>query len=675
MTTKRSPTTRTRTWTHTQLSLFLLFIGAGLTLLIGGTLFLAITMNLPDVGSLNHYQPAQTTLIYDDQGRIVARVFAENRIVVPLNELPKQLIQAFIAAEDARFFDHHGVDGWSIVRALVRNLQAGERRQGGSTITQQVARALLLDDRRRTYSRKIREAILAYRIDQRLSKEDILHIYLNHIYLGSGAYGVEAAAQTYFGKSARDLNLAEVSLLAGLPPAPSLYTPFRDYTAAKHRQAYVLNRMANEGFITPTTARRAFLQPLLWASPQRINPVNGYFIQQVKNQVERRYGRKMLKEGGLRIHTSLNQELQQSAAMAVNLGIKNWEQRQRGGNITERPQAALIAIAADSGLVLAMSGGTDFTTTQFNRATQARRQPGSAFKTIIYAAALERGMTPATIIDDIPINLPGVGPRQRWEPRNFTNRFYGPTTLRDGLVFSRNIATINIVREIGMTPVTYMAQRLGITSPLNKNLSLALGSSELSVMELTAAHAAFANGGIYHRPIFIKRIEDHQGNVLEQTKSKGRRAMDVRTAYQVTKMLQGVIKEGTGRGVAAIDLPAAGKTGTTNRYMDAWFVGYTPHLVTGVWVGFDRMKSLGSGESGGRAAAPIWLNFMQQAKKQVKTERFIRPQGIVMIPINNATGNFKEESSQRISWEAFRTDNLPPAMLAPVSTNNGVYNF
>ncbi|ADH84957.1 penicillin-binding protein 1A [Desulfurivibrio alkaliphilus] len=665
MATKRTSKQQTRIWRQTQLSLFLLFIAGGLTGLLGSVLFVHITLDLPDIGSLDSYQPAQTTLIYDHQGVVVDRVFTENRIVVPLDKLPEQLPQAFIAAEDARFYDHSGVDGWSIVRALVHNLRAGERRQGGSTITQQVARALLLS-REKTYIRKIREAILAYRIDQKLNKDEILHIYLNHIYLGSGAYGVEAAAWTYFGKPARELNLAETALLAGLPQAPSRYTPFRDYTAAKRRQAYVLNRMAEEAYITPTAARRAYLHPLLWASPRQNGQENSYFLQQVRNQIEQTYGRNMLYNGGLRVYTGLDQELQQRAAAAVTLGVQNWERRQRRAAAQqEQPQAALLAMETGSGLVRAVSGGTDFSVSQFNRATQARRQPGSAFKPIIYAAALDHGMTPASVIIDEPLRLPGADRGRVWEPKNFSNRFYGPTTLRDGLVYSRNILSVKIMQEIGLAPVVKLARQMGISSPLSNNLSLALGSAEISVMELTAAYGALANGGVYHAPVFIKSVRDSNGRVLEQANLKGQRALDERTAYQVTRLLEGVVREGTGRSVAAIGLPVAGKTGTTDRYMDAWFIGYSPELVTGVWMGFDRARPLGRNESGARAAAPIWLHFMQGAKAQLAGKEFPRPPGIVLVPIDHAVGHFEEETPNRVSLEAFRIDNLPPALLSP----------
>ncbi|MDF1614481.1 penicillin-binding protein 1A [Desulfurivibrio dismutans] len=664
MATKRNPKNRVRIWSQNQLSLFFLGIAGGLTGLIGTVLFVYITLDLPDISSLDSYQPAQASLIYDRHGTVVDRIFEENRIVVPLAKLPEQLPQAFIAAEDARFYEHSGVDGWSIVRALVHNLRAGERRQGGSTITQQVARALLLS-REKTYIRKIREAILAYRIDRRLNKDEILHIYLNHIYLGSGAYGVEAAALTYYGKTAGELELAEMALLAGLPQAPSRYTPFRDYTAAKRRQAYVLNRMAEEGYITPTAARRAYLHPLLWASPEPTGQENGYFLQQVRNQVEQAYGREMLYTGGLRIYTGLDQDLQQRAAVGVALGVENWERRQRRTDQKDRPQAALIAMETGSGLVRAVSGGTDFAASQFNRATQARRQPGSAFKPIIYAAALEQGMTPATIIVDEPLRLPGADRGRFWEPKNFSNRFYGPTTLRDGLVYSRNILSVKIMQEIGISPVVKQARQMGISSPLSNNLSLALGSAEISALELTAAYGALANGGVYHQPVFIKSIRDSNGRVLEQANLNGRRALDERTAYQVTRLLEGVVKEGTGRSVAAIGLPVAGKTGTTDRYMDAWFIGYSPELVTGVWMGFDRARPLGRHETGARAAAPIWLHFMQGVKAQLAGKDFPRPAGIVLVPIDNAVGHFEEETPHRVTLEAFRTDNLPPALLSP----------
>ncbi|MDZ7642255.1 MAG: PBP1A family penicillin-binding protein [Desulfurivibrio sp.] len=663
MTTRRAAT-RKPVWRHTQLSLLLITVAGLLTALLGLIIFLYITLELPDIRSLRHYQPAQATLIYDRQGQVVERVFSKNREVIPLAQMPELLPAAFVAAEDARFYEHGGVDGWSIFRALIHNLRSGERSQGGSTITQQVARALLLS-REKTYIRKLREAILAYRIDRRLSKDEILHIYLNHIYLGSGAYGVEAAARTYFGKPATELKLAEMALLAGLPQAPSRYTPFRNYNAAKKRQAYVLNRMADEGYITPTTARRGYLHPLLWAPPQPNNPENGYFLQQVKSEIEQRYGRQALYEGGLRIHTSLDQKMQKKAAAAVRRGIESWRQRHRTSNGQPTPQAALLAMETANGLVRAVSGGIDFQQSQFNRAIQARRQPGSAFKPIIYATALQQGMTPATVIEDEPLRLRGADGNRSWRPQNFDNQFHGPTTLRDGLVFSRNIVSIRILQETGLPPVLKLAAGVGINSPLRRDLSLALGSSEVSVMELTTAYAALGNGGISRQPVFITSVRDAAGNLLEKAPTGGGRALDRRTAYQITHLLTSVIQEGTGRRVSSLELPAAGKTGTTDRYMDAWFVGYTPELAVGVWVGHDQMKTLGKRETGARAAAPIWLNFMQKNKPRLSGAEFQRPPGVVLMPLDNAVGRRDEEDVPRISQEAFRTDNLPtlPAPL------------
>lgn len=682
------PTRRPRPWDHLHLAILLLLLSAGLTVLISAALYLFIALDIPDITSLESYRPAETTLVYDRQGRVAALLFHENRTVVPLAEMPPLLPQAFIAAEDARFYDHLGVDGWSVFRALVSNLRAGERRQGGSTITQQVARDLLLS-REKTYTRKIKEAILAYRIDRALSKNEIIHIYLNQIYLGSGAYGVEAAARTYFDKSAKEMNLAEISLLAGLPQAPSRYSPFRHYTLAKRRQAYVLNRMAEDGHITPTAARRAYVYPLIWGPPQEFPPENEYFLQQVKNQAEQRYGREMLYRGGLRIHTTLDQQLQQAASSAVREGIAAWKKRQADDKEEAtsglRPQAALLTLENRTGMVRAAVGGADFNESQFNRATQARRQPGSAFKPLIYAAALEKGMTPATILIDEPISLPGASRRDQWQPRNFGNRFYGPTTLRDGLVHSRNIVTIKILRETGLAPVLELARRLGISAPLSNTLSLALGVSEVSLLEMTGAYAAFANQGAFRPPHFITKITDRKGRILEQNQAVPRQALDPRTAYQLTRLLTGVIEDGTGRNAKGLGIATAGKTGTTDRYMDAWFIGYTPELTTGVWMGFDQKRSLGKNETGGRAAAPIWLNFMQQTKNSYPAGEFPMPEGIVMRPVYNPLDRKEAEEGENweepgsdlpgmtdqsrqpaiISWEAFRTDNLPPKDDAP----------
>lgn len=655
----RAAATRPWTWGHIQLSLFLLAISGFLTIGIIASLYFLAALNLPDVSSMADYQPHAASLIFDKDGETIGWSFTENRQLADLDEIPKLLINAFVAAEDARFFQHQGVDAWSIVRALVHNIKDGGR-QGASTITQQVARSLLLSPEK-TYTRKIKEAILAYRIDKFLSKNDILHIYLNQIYLGEGAYGVVAAAHTYFGKPVKDLALAEISILAGLPQAPSRYSPFKHFERAKTRQVYVLNRMAEDGYITPTAARKAYADPLLWAAQAGPPAAAEYFVQQVKNYVSDTYGRELLNEGGLKIHTTLDLNLQKNAANAIQHGIAQWKIRQPAGG--EAPQSALVCIEAGSGRVLALVGGAEFKDSQFNRATQARRQPGSAFKPIIYATALGRGFTPNSIIDDSPIEFKsGNG---IWHPKNYNGRFSGPTTLRNALIHSNNIVTIKLLQAIGTAPTIKTAHDMGITSPLTPNLSLALGSSEVSLMELTAAYAVFADSGQYRAPALIDKIIDRNGKVLEQPNSKPRQVLDARVAYQVTYLLKGVIEEGTGTKAKGIPF-SAGKTGTTDQDIDAWFIGYTPRLVTGVWMGYDKLQSLGKKETGGQAAAPTWLAFMSAAADYQASTDFTVPAGISFIPAANETDTLEDHPPD--TAQAVTEGNLSSLQNQPQST-------
>jgi len=646
-----------RIWTHVQLTIFLLAISLVLTLALGGAFYLIISLDLPAIGSLKHYQPSTASIIYDSAKQPITYVSRENRTLVPLAAMPELLPQAFVAAEDSRFYQHSGVDAWSIIRALLHNIRAGERGQGGSTITQQVARALLLTPEK-TYTRKIKEAILAYRIDSALNKEEIIHIYLNQIYLGSSAYGVEAAAQIYFDKRVQDLNLAEMALLAGLPQAPSRYSPFRNFKLAKNRQLYVLNRMAEEGYITADDAQKAYEKTLLW-NPDKEGPIeNNYFIEHVKAYVQSKYGNEALLTGGLRIYTTLDQNLQKAANMAIKRGTAKWAIRQ-SKNANTLPQAALISMEVKTGYVRAMVGGTDFGKSQFNRATQARRQPGSAFKPFIYAAGLEKGMTPATMLVDEPIQFRGATAMQYWEPKNYNNKFEGPTSFRNALVHSRNIPTIKILQQVGVERTIDLAKRMGITSPLGKNLSLALGTSDVSSLELTRAYATFANSGQMPQALFIVKITDSAGKVLEEQRPAFSEALDPRVAYQMTRLLEGVITDGTARGISSFGAPAAGKTGTTDQNVDAWFVGFTPELTTCVWIGHDQNTSLGTSETGGLAAAPIWLDFMNQAKTVYPaTGNFAVPPGIVML-LMDTSGKRGTKVGGGVSLEAFRED-IPP---------------
>ncbi len=653
-----------RTLNHIHLCLYFLSITFLLTVFIGIALFFFIALNIPDVGSLTEYNPPATTVILDRHGKQVDRVFTENRYVIPYDKMPEKLPLAFIAAEDARFFQHAGVDAWSILRALLHNISKGSRGQGGSTITQQVARSLLLTPEK-TYTRKIKEAILAYKIDKTLTKKEILHIYLNQIYFGEGAHGVDAASRVYFDKRAEQLNLAEIAILAGLPQAPSRYSPFKHFDLTKKRQAYVLNRMAEEGYITPTMARKAFDQSLLWGAPLERDNDSRYFIQYVKNYIRNKYGPESLLSGGLTVETTLDQELQTYAAAAVSRGVAKWAVRQSGKTV-ELPQAALVAMESQTGKVLAVVGGTDFDRSQFNRATQAKRQPGSSFKPIVYAAALQTTFTPASIIIDEPVELPGSTGSASWQPQNFSEQFYGPTTITTALIHSRNIVTIKLLQEMGIDPARRLARSMGIASPMIKNLSLALGSSEVTLLELTGAYTTFANQGKRSLPVFITRITDRNGRIMEQWRNENEQVLDEETAFQITHILKSAVKEGTGRNAGGLPQESAGKTGTTDKYRDAWFVGYTPEIVCGVWLGFDRRESLGSDETGGKSCAPVWLDFMQHVP--YKQARFAVPESIVFLPIDGETGAFNPSNHDRSTWLPFKKNMLP--WDTPAATEN-----
>jgi penicillin-binding protein 1A len=603
---------RSKPWGHVQCTLFLLGVSLLLTVFIGMTLYLFILLDIPNLKSIKDYQPKTATLVLDRDHKIFKRKYEENRRLVTLAMMPGLLPKAFIAAEDARFYQHPGVDIWSIFRAFFHNIRAGAKAHGGSTITQQVTRSLLLS-RKKVYSRKIKEAILAYRIDSVMSKDDIIYIYLNQIYLGEGAHGVEAAATTYFDRGVKDLTLGQMALLAGLPQAPSRYTPFKNLELAKKRQAYVLNRMAEDGYITPEDARRAYEEPLSLDRKNDDGLGGEYYAQYVTNYITDKYGPELLTNGGLTIYTNMDRTMQLTANASIQKGLAALSGENKNG---KTPQAAMLVMEPESGKVRALVGGADFNVSQFDRAIQARRQPGSAFKPIVYAAAMEKGFTPESILIDEPLSLAGTRRGKDWQPRNFDNRYYGPTSLRTGLIHSRNIVAIKLLQEVGIDSVVRMARDLGIHSKIKPDLTLALGSSEVSLLEMTGAYTPFATNGSYISPILIERIIDRHGNILEENKPRKVRAMSEWTATRMNRMLQDVIAQGTGKSAQGLNVAAGGKTGTTDSYMDAWFIGYTRDLVAGVWVGHDKKTSLGKGASGGRVAAPIWLDFMKQVESK-----------------------------------------------------------
>jgi len=760
---------------------FLLVLTAS-ALLLGA--YIQVSRTLPKVETLADYQPPVITQVFSRNGNQVARYFREQRTLVPVEDIPPTLKQAFIAAEDSNFYDHPGIDFISILRAALKNLQAGGIVQGGSTITQQVAKSLLLTPERK-FSRKFKEAILAWRMEKTLSKDDILYLYLNQIYLGHGAHGVQAAAENYFDKDVRELTLAECAMLAGLPQAPSRYSPYRHYDRAKERQIYVLDRMVKDGFIRPEEAEQAKAQRLK-IHPRSRNqlPESAYFVEQVRRYLVEKYGEEAVYTQGLQVFTSMDLRLQKAAREAVRRNLHNLDKRQgfrgplrvleteaaireflaeqdrefadgppasgeileavllgeSGGELilglgpfegrlevagarwaghlklapekpskneqsslprgsvllvrvserlsdrtllltldqTPQVQGALIAMDPHTGEVRAMIGGYDFDDSQFNRALQARRLPGSAIKPPIYAAALDKGYTAASVLLDTPLiyeETDEKGEEFTWKPKNYGEKFYGPTSLREALAHSRNVVTVRILEDIGVGYAIGYARKLGIESPLNRDLTLALGSSAVTPMEMAVAYGVFANGGIRVPPTFITRILDRNGRVLESVDpadfpggaAEGQtlltqsavRVISQETAYLMTNLLESVVQGGTGWRAKTLGRPVAGKTGTTNDLKDAWFIGYTPQLVAVTWTGFDQERPLGENETGSSAAAPAWVSFMKEAIKTFPAREFTVPDSIEFHPVDPKTGLLASEDSESYLIEAFAPGTAP----------------
>lgn len=628
--------------------------------LIGGVIgfFLFSFWDLPEVEALEEYKPSITSRVYSDSNRLLAEFFVENRTPVSLRDVPQDMIAAITATEDARFYAHRGLDFRGIGRALYRNIRAGRIVEGGSTLTQQLSKVLFLTPER-SFTRKLKETALALRIEQRYTKQEILSLYLNQIYFGSGAYGVEAAARIYFGKPAKDLSVAECALLAGLPRSPNRYSPFKDPARAMGRRAYVLNRMAALGHISLQQADDAKQVPL----PLQPNVAAGgpapYFVEYIRQKVEERFGSSLLYSGGINVYTSINDELQAHAESVVTSGLAKIEKRLRRRKQDQGPlQAALVSIDPATGRIRAMVGGRDFKESQFNRAWQALRQPGSAFKPIVFAAALERGFGPADLLKDSPATF-RVDNKTTWTPENFTRTYQGPVTLRKALAQSLNVPAVRLLEKIGTAETISFAKKLGVTAPLAPYLSLALGSSDVTLLELTSVYAVFANHGIRVPPSAIIMITDSAGRTLYSGDALPEQVMRPETAFVITNLLRGAIEHGTGWKARELGRPAAGKTGTTNEYRDAWFVGYTPSVVTGAWVGFDDHRSIGPKETGTRAALPLWLDFMKRAHQNAEPEEFAVPEGIVFHAIDPSTGLLGTEACARTLREAFMPGTEP----------------
>ncbi|HSN05314.1 MAG TPA: PBP1A family penicillin-binding protein [Nitrospira sp.] len=744
---ERSPRRMWRWWQVVLLSLLALVL-AGVTAAAG--LVWHFSQDLPSLDLLQSYQPSLVTTVYADDRQPIGQFFIERRILTPLADIPKTLTQAVIATEDVRFFDHPGLDYIGILRAFWTNIRHGGRKvEGASTITQQLARSLFLSSER-SYDRKLRELILAYKMEAVSSKEQILETYLNQIYFGQGAYGVGSAAQSYFGKEIGTLTLAESAFLAGLPKSPSRFSPFTNYERAKKRQEHVLSRMAEAGFISVAERDAAIAETLNFRRPgsEHIAP---YFVEHVRQQLVAKYGETSVYKGGLQIYTTLNLEMQKAAEKAFLAGVRDLDKRQgwRGPKKTVDPAAlpapgvpaadaslkpgdlvdgivlklakdhyvvqvgevtaklafddmawakrflkgpdptqdvvlnpdpkkilkpgdvievgvkkvakdglqvaleqtpvvegGLVAIDPRTGAIRAMVGGYDFSRSEYNRAIQAHRQPGSAFKPVIYATAMSQGMSPATQILDAPVVYEQEAEDKIWKPENYGRKFHGMVTLREALAHSHNLATVRLLDKVGIRNVIDFAKTVGITSPLPADLSLGLGTSSMGLLELTSVYGVFLNQGMRVEPFTIKTVKDNAGKVLEVMEEQPHEVITKETAYLITNMMEDVIQKGTGQAAKLLARPIAGKTGTTNEYLNAWFIGGAPNLVAGVYVGFDDRRPLGEGETGARSALPIWIQFMKEALLKLPVAPFEIPDGVTFVKVDPSTGLLESETEQ-----------------------------
>jgi penicillin-binding protein 1A len=798
----------------------LAYIGVGLLVLVllaaGGGVFVFYHFGrgLPDYHQLADYEPPVTTRVHAGDGRLLAEYAIERRVFVPIEAMPRKIVLAFLAAEDATFYEHFGVDLPSVAGAVVRNIRnllSDRRMVGASTITQQVAKNFLLSNEV-SYDRKIKEAILAFRIERALDKDRILELYLNQIYLGFGSYGVAAAALNYFNKSLVELTLGETAMLAALPKAPNNYHPVRHTEAARDRRDWVIAQMLEKGFITGEEARAGRAEPIAVRERAETDTVSAdYFTEEVRRWLYERYGEAALYEGGLTVRTTLDPELQAYARHALRDGLLAYDRRhgwrgplaridpdademtalagftrparmledwrialvrevEAGGAgllfadgsagwipleevawarawlegeklgpevahtddvlasgdivaVAPRPdlgegqfdlqqppeiEGGLVAMDPHTGRVLAIAGGFSFEDSEFNRVTQALRQPGSAFKPFVYLAALDNGFSPADIVLDTPFVIDLGAGLGKWKPENYTQKFYGPSPLRVGIEKSRNLMTVRLSQQISIAKVIDYARRFDVYDDLPRVPAVALGVGETSLLRLATGYAMLVNGGKRIEPYLVDRVQNHEGDTVYRRDERicpdcrevawqgqgvpvipdPRPTMvDPRSAYQVVSMLEGVVLRGTGRRIAAVGKPLAGKTGTTNDSIDTWFMGFSPDLVAGVFVGFDTPRSLGARETGSSVAAPIFRDFMMAALADAPATPFRVPPGIHFAPIDAATGEPAQPGTERVILEAFKADQEPnrpgsfvwssgggaPDLVAPPAGAGGLY--
>ena len=600
--------------------------------------FIALTKDLPQIRDLESFKPSSVTRIYSADEVLLAEFFLEKRDPVPIKMIPDNLKKALIVTEDRSFYQHSGIDLKGILRAILRDIKAGKFVEGASTITQQLSKTLFLKPRK-TLLRKAKEAFLSFQIERRYTKDEILELYLNQVYFGSGAYGVESAARIYFGKPVSDLDLSECALLAGLPKSPSRYSPLIDKDLALKRRNIVLKQMKDTKGITQAVYNRAKEAPLNLAKQDKTRGKAPYFIDFIKFLLENTIGSSRLYKGGLTVVTTLDFKLQKAAEFAAEKGLSALEHRMKQQFIKNpAPQCALVSLDALSGGILAMVGGRDYLKTPFNRATIARRQPGSAFKPIVYAYAIEQGFSQNKIILDAPVAFKTGNRKKEWQPHNFSEDYKGEMTLRTALTLSENIPAVRLIEMLGPSSVAGFAHALGIKSPLYPNLSLSLGTSGVKLINLTAAYSVFPNKGKLIEPYGVMEVVDGNGRLVWRVKPNKKAVISRESAAVITDMLRSVIQDGTGKKAKTIQRPIAGKTGTTNEYKDALFIGFSPSITTGVWVGQDTFTTIGKGETGARAALPIWIEFMKRALHNRPIRYFDIPDDVVKVRIDPITG-------------------------------------
>ena len=749
-----------------------IFIGIISFLLLLSTIIVTIlwtfSNNIPDYKFLKNYKPPVSSKVYSGNGDLVADFSKEKRIFIPFNSIPKNVINSFLSAEDKNFFRHPGVDAKGVVRAMlnnVKNIMTSKRLEGASTITQQVAKNFLLTNEV-SINRKIKEAILAFRIEKALSKQRILELYLNQIYLGSGAYGVAAASLEYFDKSIKDLNYSETALLAALPKAPSKYNPYRNNQLAKFRRDLVLKNLYENNFITFEEYKEYKKKKIELKKKQKVFLEDSqYYIEDVRKNIIDKLSYEKVYKQGFNINTPINLKLQKIATESLRQGLEKYDRRKGwrgvlknkvytdkwaedlkefnleksiGWNIAiikeinkfsvnietqnklkgkinykditwtkkefsdlfqigdviyvkkiyennytlkQLPEinGGIVVMDPFTGRVLALSGGFSFKNSEFNRATQALRQPGSAFKPFVYALALENEYTPTSLVLDAPLVLDQGSDLKMWKPENYGKKFYGPSTLRVGLEKSRNLMTVRIAQNIGINNIVEFSKKLGIYDNPEELLSISLGSAETTLLKLTSAYSAFVNGGKLVKPVIIDRVQDSEGNTIVNNEKRvcencdqiSFTSMDYpkiennylqvfspQTAYQITSMLEGVIQRGTGKKLKKLKLNLAGKTGTTNENTDAWFIGFTSNLVIGVYVGMDNPKPLGKFETGSKTALPIFENFIKKAIKKNDARPFKVSDGITLMVVDSMTGQKAKFSSKDTIMEAYKSKNV-----------------